>query len=131
MEFPGFSVLPRPSASAALQRRVGEAMLRLRLLERLPARRKTWVYVEEAVEEGASLVEAHRRWGGRALPAAGLEGLPVQPEAAACPAGLWRVAVECMEAPSTGRYGFKGFFASLLVDLKAGEVFDCRGEAAR
>jgi hypothetical protein len=119
---------------AYVARRAGEILDREGLWELLPPCREVRASAEAVVAEGTPLAEAHRIW--RAAYLAGLPGLgELQRQAAdaVAPAGLVRVAVECVDEPSGGMssfHGFRGTFVSLLVSLPQGCVWDVRVEPA-
>jgi hypothetical protein len=104
------------------------------VLEQLPAARDVVVTIGAAVPPGATLDLAHGTWTRAGCREVGTPGkLPRQAPYARCPAGLVRVTVECIDRRSGGMssyYGFEGYFASLLVALEDGTVWDARGEAA-
>jgi hypothetical protein len=103
-----------------------------RVLERLPQTFEVAVRIEAPIAAGATLTEAHSTWNDADSAETPL-GLPRQPPDVLCPSGLVNVVVECIERRSGGMssyYGFEGYFASLLVSLEDGKVWDARGETA-
>jgi hypothetical protein len=130
----GFTLLPRGPASTELQDAIQSVIENQRVLERLPRYATTVVWIEEPIEEGASLREAHKYWSDPTAASYTPPGnFRQQPADARCPAGLVRVAVECVirrTGGMTSYYGFDGYLASLLIDPKAGFIWDARGENA-
>jgi len=115
-----------------LRDRVREIIESEGALERLPPAFEVTVRLEAPVPAGATLGDAHANWndaGNIETP----EGLPRQPPDGRCPPGLVRVAVQCVTRRSGGMssyYGFEGYFASLLVSIDEGRIWDARGEKA-
>jgi hypothetical protein len=104
------------------------------VVEHLPAAPEIVVTIGPSIAAGSTLDVAHANWtrahvGEVKTPS----GLPRQAPYARCPAGLVRVSIECIERRSGGMrsyYGFEGYFASLLVSVEEGAVWDARGEQA-
>ena len=123
-----------PGVSGYVAARAGAILAAERVWELLPECAEVRVRAEAMVSPGVSLAEAHETW----LPGylAGRPGLgPLQQQAAGAvaPAGLVRVVIECVEAPSGGmssHFGFRGTFVSLLVSVPQGCVWDVRCERA-
>lgn len=124
-----------PGVSAYVVDRTVEILAAERVWELLPTCGDTRARAEAMVPPGVSLAEAHETWlPGYLDERPGLVPLQRQPAGALTPAGLVRVVIECVEAPSGGmssHFGFRGLFVSLLVSVPQGCVWDVRCEPAR
>jgi hypothetical protein len=129
-----FTVVLDGAVPVEVRDRVRQILEEGNVLERLPASQETVVTVGPEVTAGSTLDVAHATWtraycGQVETPG----GLPRQPAYARCPAGLVHVTVECLDRRSGGMssyYGFEGYFASLLISVEEGVVWDGRGEIA-
>jgi len=127
-----FHFAPSRFSYAERRDRIREIINNEHVLERLPPTFEVAVRIEAPIAAGATLSEAHSTWsdaGSVETPS----GLPRQPPNAQCPHGLVRVAVECVRRRSGGmgsHYGFEGYFASLLVLIDDGKIWDARGDVA-
>jgi len=119
-------------AYTELQQRVREILERQKVLECLPPAREVAVRIEAPIRPDASLREAHGHWPDPdtvRTPA----GLPRQPGDALCPPHIARVSIECVKRRGGGMgsyHGFQGYYASVLLSLADGSVWDARGEPA-
>jgi hypothetical protein len=138
MEFCGFTLYPssarRLIAELDEQRVVGQILERADLIRYLPSHKKLRVNLENPIAIGASLADAHGEWTEDYFPRVEtLNPFPRQPQGTACPPGLVRVSVECINRETPGmssHFGFNGYFLSLLISLPEGRIWDARGEPA-
>jgi hypothetical protein len=103
-----------------------------RVWDLLPECGEVRARAEAMVPAGVTLAAAHETWlAGYLAVLPGLGPLQRQPADARTPAGVVRVVIECVAAPSGGmssHFGFRGTFVSLLVAVPLGCVWDARCE---
>ena len=120
---------------ASTARRVAEILQHEqvgRIIHGVPLHR---VSIEALLPAGMTLLAAHRHWTSledsvvKTMPP-----LPAQPLDAVLPEGIVRVGYSFVTEPSGGmssHYGFKGHFASLLISVPEGSVWDARIDEAK
>lgn len=123
-----------PDIPAYVAKRTGRILESEQVARLLPETERTAVRIEAVLPPGLSLDAAHSNWPAALLESlAGLPPLAQQAPGAITPPGLVRLSCACVNEATAGpsRYGYRGYFVSILISIPEACIWDVRLEEAK